>query len=690
MWYSPNMIIQSEQKNIEKSEGLQSQAFGIKANAQAFSILSSRLYSDKILAIIREWSCNAWDAHVAAGKESTPIEIHLPNSFEPHFSVKDFGTGLSHNDVMKLYSTYFESSKTNDNSQIGGLGLGSKSGFCYSESFMVVSRFNGEKRTYTAYLGEDGCPSISMLGEEVTDEGNGLEVSIAVKNSDFYTFKEKSERFFRRFPTTPVFKGVAGFVVTARNVNQDIKGADWHIDMDGGGAKAMMGVVAYPINNLDQSTLSEKARAVLGIPIEVKFGIGELEVAASREALSFTKPTIAAINSRFEAIYDEISSKISDMIATSKNKWAAMCLLREMTTKTFPALARFQQNVSFQGQPLKVSTMAIDKAICVANKYEKPSYRRRVTKYEVNDVYPVKDTEFFIKDIAKGSLGRIKEYAQNNTNRVIIVMEIVTGKNEADVLEMLGKEGDVIRRVSELPKPVHARGTITSKGKARALVLDIEGDYLDSSEYWNEVDEDFDFEEGGVYVPVERYKINDVKPGDFIKKNVNPFFVLDIDISDVEVIGLKSHLLEKARNHKKWVSFEDFAANKLREEIEKNKVAQVIANYAEYSEFTNKYSWIQNLVRRIDQAELTVINDEIIKVSMGNKNANLWFSCAQQYKVAIDKAVPEAKPAMTVKALIEKYPMLRIIERVREEYTWAMNVDCHLKEIAHYLGGKVI
>ncbi len=57
------MIIQDQSNNIERGGGLQENSFTIKASEKAFQILSSQLYSNKILAVIREYICNAIDAH---------------------------------------------------------------------------------------------------------------------------------------------------------------------------------------------------------------------------------------------------------------------------------------------------------------------------------------------------------------------------------------------------------------------------------------------------------------------------------------------------------------------------------------------------------------------------------------------------------------------------------------------------
>ncbi len=47
--------------------------FGISNSAEFFDILSRTLYTDQILAVVREVLCNAWDAHIAAGCTDKPI-----------------------------------------------------------------------------------------------------------------------------------------------------------------------------------------------------------------------------------------------------------------------------------------------------------------------------------------------------------------------------------------------------------------------------------------------------------------------------------------------------------------------------------------------------------------------------------------------------------------------------------------
>ena len=112
--------------------------FRIRNSAKAFKILSAGLYANKIRAIIRELTTNALDSHTAAGT-TRPVDVHLPSSLEPRFSVRDYGTGLDHDEVTNIYTTYFESTKTNSNDFVGALGLGSKTPFSYTDNFTVTA-----------------------------------------------------------------------------------------------------------------------------------------------------------------------------------------------------------------------------------------------------------------------------------------------------------------------------------------------------------------------------------------------------------------------------------------------------------------------------------------------------------------------------------------------------------------------
>jgi hypothetical protein len=173
---------------------LDSHAFSIKASPIAFEILSSKLYSDPILAIVRELLCNAYDAQKSVGKEDTPIDVTIPTMDNQIFSIRDYGTGLSEEDIYELYTSFFSSSKSTNNDFTGCFGLGSKTPYAYTNSFNVVSFFNGTKYVYICAK-KDGYPTIIKALEEATDQPNGLMIIIPVQPKDRTLFIKAFEKY---------------------------------------------------------------------------------------------------------------------------------------------------------------------------------------------------------------------------------------------------------------------------------------------------------------------------------------------------------------------------------------------------------------------------------------------------------------------------------------------------------------
>jgi hypothetical protein len=76
-----------------------------------------------------------------------------------------------------------------------------------------------------------------------------------------------------------------------------------------------MGNVAYPVS-LNKVDFSDEERTILqNFPVDLFFEIGDLEVAASREGLSYDDRTTLAIRGRVQEIIDHEKSRIeTDLI----------------------------------------------------------------------------------------------------------------------------------------------------------------------------------------------------------------------------------------------------------------------------------------------------------------------------------------------------------------------------------------
>lgn len=191
------MIITKTGETVTGSiTALKTEGFKIANTAHMMDILSKKLYNNPELAVCRELVCNAIDAEVAAGNPQ-PVEVTLPdwtNDFR--FVVKDFGTGMSEEDVMTLYTTYGASTKQSSNDFIGCLGIGSKSPFAVTEEFSVVSRYQGTATTYHCYK-QEGLPVCTKLSSAKTDEHDGMTITVPFTQHTADNFNKHARNFFK-------------------------------------------------------------------------------------------------------------------------------------------------------------------------------------------------------------------------------------------------------------------------------------------------------------------------------------------------------------------------------------------------------------------------------------------------------------------------------------------------------------
>ena len=113
------MIMETTKTHIESNAIIKD--FNIELNASMYNMLTKNMYNDRILAPIREWSTNAIDACIAANKP-VKFDVILPTLLDPIFSVRDYGTGLTEEEIFGLFSTLGASTKRDSNKYTGTYG----------------------------------------------------------------------------------------------------------------------------------------------------------------------------------------------------------------------------------------------------------------------------------------------------------------------------------------------------------------------------------------------------------------------------------------------------------------------------------------------------------------------------------------------------------------------------------------
>ena len=90
------------------------------------TLLTSNLYSKPLESFLRETVSNAYDSHVEAGTEE-PILLLIENDdddekYDYRISIRDYGTGISHERFEKIYRNIGSSTKRDSNDFIGMFG----------------------------------------------------------------------------------------------------------------------------------------------------------------------------------------------------------------------------------------------------------------------------------------------------------------------------------------------------------------------------------------------------------------------------------------------------------------------------------------------------------------------------------------------------------------------------------------
>lgn len=422
--------------------------FTMKSSAHAFNILSSAVYTDPITAVIREYSCNALDAQTEAGVDK-PFVVHLPTILEPYFSVRDFGTGLSHEDCMGVFTTYFESTKTATNTQEGMLGLGSKSAYSISDSFKVVSYYNGEMRTYSAYKDDVDCPKFALLSTEKTTESNGLLIEVPTKASDNHNFEAKARDVFANFSKMPEINSVKvkEYVKKYKDaITLDHK--DFRTIENPNGKyhekklSVLMGNIVYGVD--DKSFITDDLAYLKEMDLIIKMDLGQCSFNPGREKVRLNPFTIRNLIAKLHIVDQELINEIEKEVQVAKNFYEAYKLASK-----YSYISKRIDKIKWRGKPLKRKKLT-GKALAYSDDYgskmdcEFGDYSPRVEYYWNKQGYVNR-----IKAHLKGS------YYNNDKPIKIILIEKVHVKE-------IGFDDSYVKDLDSLPQVTTSNTTATS------------------------------------------------------------------------------------------------------------------------------------------------------------------------------------------------------------------------------------
>lgn len=668
--------------------------FRIRNSAKAFNILSSGLYANKIRAIVRELSCNAVDSHVAAGKQDTPFDVHLPNTLEPWFSIRDYGTGLSHDQVTNIYTTYFESTKSDSNDFIGALGLGSKSPFSYTDNFTVTAIRDGRKGIYTAFINEHGVPSIALMHEESTNDPTGVEVKFSVNDRwDFDKFRVESQNVYTYFKLRPVVHGYSGFTF-CDPVYKDkdiIKGVHYVGTSNNLKSTAVMGNIAYPIEVPRADTTLGNLRSLLDCGLVLEFDIGELDFQASREGLSYIPSTIQSIKNKLEALNSQLATHISNEANKLANYWDRTHYLSDKFSQPLwkNAVIKYVKDTKFpmaEGNghfsvtktfKLKVDELAkkynINIRAFVRERYnDKCANLKPVSAYDdVAKMYnlswhiePTRAVNFVVTDTKRGAFERAKYHWRNsgntNYNDHVYVLD-AENKNlpmQSDKFFKDLYEPKMVTKASNMLEK--ERASSGNWGRASVLKLETSTRNRNASFTWTKAGSASDLPKNDTYYYIE---LNGWNPVGLPFTDVKEFYTLlqNSGLFTQGVYGVRKADIPAVRMQKNWVELSGYVKEKLLK-VDTSNVMGLVKEAIDFKSFfkynsdtmdqNSPYAKLYNQFKDVESYD-----------SFKRQNLDRLFDAYKiQGKSNINPDVLIATYKQEVKRIKDRYPLLTYVQ----------------------------
>jgi len=530
------MKLYTEDQDVAVHGDFETSDFAVGDIAFIVDMFADKVYSHKERAIIRELSCNAHDSHIIAGTTDIPFDVHLPTQLEPYFSIRDYGTGLSDNEIRTVFAGIGISTKRDSNEVIGCFGIGSLSPYSMTDSFTVKSYIDGMCRTYSCYRDEDRKPVVALLTELETDEANGLEVSLSVQGK-VHEFLQEAANVFRFWEgTIPNIndKSIMSAIEETRD-EYAFKGDDFGLTAGWGSMYALMGNIAYKIpDELDE--FSTKGY--------LKFDLGELSFDTARENLAMDDKTKQAIKAKFKLVKDKLATVAVQQIDALDTPFKQAVLAERLRKGSLGKHVKANLEKYDLPEPSKEFT------------YFQRSYRN--TDKATSSHIPVGDKIKYYRHKDRMQT-RIRDYIKGHNKMTMVIL------TDEQIAECLIDE-DVLLDLDDLPK-VERQSYAKSGSKVKTFVFNRRHMGWTDNDFFDEAELTIDGDEI-VYIEINRWQAQGTdgvyQSNRGVKQALTRLEKCDIDAP--RVVALKSAFLKTAQfKNGNFIDLADYVKRELAE-----------------------------------------------------------------------------------------------------------------------------
>jgi len=304
----------------------------------------SDMYPNPRRTLLTEYVQNAMDSHRQRAERDPdwsphPIEITLPTDETPEYVVRDFGVGMTEEDIENTFRYVFRSTKNSNPDDLGGFGIG-KLVFGAYTGVMFLDLYDGAERHNFLFRLKDGFAGAQKQFSRACDEERGVRVTIPVLTRDVVYFRNVAVFQYGFMREQPLITGQPDFF---KEFNQWCKGEKIYATDDECGVlyaknelpeyvskhagdrepqpQALIGGLPF---NINLTTLGENVSENAAQTKLIKrfsdqfftfwFDSSEVDIVPSRDNLKYNEKTCRALIRRLRELDDALQVYFNELI----------------------------------------------------------------------------------------------------------------------------------------------------------------------------------------------------------------------------------------------------------------------------------------------------------------------------------------------------------------------------------------
>lgn len=465
------------------------------------------LYTRPIDSIMRELCSNAVDAMRQAGNGHLPIEVTLPLHLSPNLVVKDYGLGMSADFITTTYSNLLSSTKRDDNDEIGGYGIGSKSPLGYTDSYTLSTRHAGTE-LHVHVTRDNG---FVLLGSNRTDEPSGTTITVPVKSNDCKAFAD-AVSWLRYMSPPPLVNGKPipqeEVLLEGPGAAPEGRGDRWFIAKDTTPYKRDMQVLLGPIPyNLDTRSLGQLTPRQICMAnakyFRLKLPIGSISVTPSRETIRYDEHTVKTIKEALEDAFTPTLQAIKALL--DSYEWvvdAKVVSVRQQFDNWFRVANNYGSSYNDYSKYTGSLTLPVTETWYTFKYTGSSLSREKATKYPSYGL-----VEAFLHDSPQRSRMRMEAYLENKHSTTtllvgppdskVVGMKLFPTRLLSDLPDVVGDGGESEDDGTSKPKKVLSR---LDRGTMRARLWEYNASPDGRLLYQHTADTTMPLDGGGYYI----------------------------------------------------------------------------------------------------------------------------------------------------------------------------------------------